>query len=72
MTIELSSFAEALMSDLSCTRTLVTLGWLHTWATPNRTQTQGLRRTSEPVIGRFCVASDTARELIGSSKRDHS
>lgn len=31
MMIELSSFTEALMSDLSCTSTLVTFGWLHTW-----------------------------------------
>lgn len=45
------SFTEALMSNLSCTKTLVILGWLHTWGTPNRTQAQGMRRTSEPAIG---------------------
>ena len=38
---ERSFLTEALMSNLSCTRTLVTLGWLHIGGTPNRTQTQG-------------------------------
>lgn len=34
--IELSSFfTEAVMSDLSCTRILVILGWLHIWGIPN-------------------------------------
>ena len=71
MMIELFSRTEALMSDLSCTRNLVVLGWLHTWETPNRTQTQGLRRTSEPGIGKCCVAKDPVCRSIGSSKRAH-
>lgn len=38
-----SSMTEVLMSDLSCTKTLVVFGWLHAWGTPKRTQIQGLR-----------------------------
>ena len=63
---------EALMSDLSCTNTLVIFGWLHTWETLNRTQTQGLRRTSGPADGKGYVAKDAPSKLIGSSKRDYS
>ena len=71
--IELSSFTEVLMSDLSCTKTLVILGWLHTWGTLNRTQTQGLRRTSEPAIGKKLRGETTPfASLIGPSKRDYS
>lgn len=69
--LELFSTIEALMSDLSCTRILVTFGWLHTWGTRNRTQTQGLRRTSELAIGKGCVARDTVYRLIGCSKRSY-
>ncbi len=58
------------MSDLSCTRILVTLGWLHTWGPPIRTQTQGLRGTSELAIDIGCVAKDTVGKLIGSRKRN--
>ena len=70
-TIRALNSTEVLMSDLSCTRTLVALGWLHTWEIPNRTQTQGLRRTSEPRIGKFCVTKVAARRLIGPDKRNH-
>ena len=66
--IELSSITEVLMSDLSCTNTLVIFGWLHTWEILNRTQIQGLRRTSEPAVGQGHVANDTLGKLIGSSK----
>ena len=48
------------MSDLSYTKTLVIFGWLHTWGTPKRTQTQGLRRTSEPAIGKIFAWQTTS------------
>lgn len=60
------------MSDLSCSNTLVIFGWLHTWETPNRTQIQGLRGTSEPADGKGYVAKDALSKVIGSSKRDYS